>query len=105
MPDIRPWSTVPAMQRWEYTSVGWDYHSGPRHKQFTEQINALGRQGWEAVAMHHVQPSPGKMVQTNTRVMVLMKRPLPSPADSSARRRDPAELNPNTLRDEITGGG
>lgn len=57
------------MQRWEYHVVEGDplhHRVGP---QFTEDLQTLGRQGWEAVGMSSTSSAGG-------RVQILLKREL-----------------------------
>lgn len=63
------------MQRWEYMT--WDL---VKRKNEIEELNRLGRDGWEAVAMVSSWGVGWRFVHP----IVLLKRPLPSGAEGSS---------------------
>jgi hypothetical protein len=67
------------MTRWEYRVVSWGgMFSGPKDEELEAELNALGQDGWEALA---VRPH----VQGGNKVMAVLKRPLGGGEAASAK--------------------
>ncbi len=57
------------MKTWEYRVVSWGgTFSGPKDEELESELNALGQEGWEAVAM--------RAHENSNKVTFILKRPL-----------------------------
>jgi hypothetical protein len=75
-------ATVAAQTFWEYRVISIGGMWGAKGEQIEANLNALGLEGWEVIAVH--------VPQNGGKLMAVAKRPVVGPAERRKRRERPS---------------